>query len=204
MFYRRTIQFSRPTLSIRRRAHHARIRAAGRAAVVARRDVAGRCASRGEIPYPFPAARRTRRSARSVARRVAHGRRRSAQYRVGIIRGCLVTDDRERDWPLVREAERYRMRLYNRFFAESKQGFGNAERRFPRSGSLATSITASTELVAFHQDLRHHRHRHVGRAAGHPAAGHDREPRGVCNAGGAARAQRVGAEAERCSRRRRN
>ncbi len=39
-----------------------------------------------------------------------------------------------------------------------------------------------------HQDVRHHRHRDVGRAAGHPAAGHDREPRRVRNAGGAARA----------------
>ena len=32
-------------------------------------------------------------------------------YRVGIIRGCLVTDDRERDWPAVRAAERYRGQL---------------------------------------------------------------------------------------------
>ena len=37
------------------------------------------------------------------------------RYRVGILRSCLVTDDRERDWPPVREAERYRMRVYGGF-----------------------------------------------------------------------------------------
>jgi alkanesulfonate monooxygenase SsuD/methylene tetrahydromethanopterin reductase-like flavin-dependent oxidoreductase (luciferase family) len=42
-----------------------------------------------------------------------------ASRRVGIIRSCLVTDDRERDWPLVREGERRRMSVYNRFAAES-------------------------------------------------------------------------------------
>ena len=44
-----------------------------------------------------------------------------AGYRVGIIRGVLVTDDPERDWPRIREAERTRMRVYKRFFAESGQ-----------------------------------------------------------------------------------
>jgi alkanesulfonate monooxygenase SsuD/methylene tetrahydromethanopterin reductase-like flavin-dependent oxidoreductase (luciferase family) len=43
-------------------------------------------------------------------------------YRVGIIRSCLVTDDPERDWPPVRAAERYRMELYGRFFAEAGDG----------------------------------------------------------------------------------
>jgi hypothetical protein len=40
---------------------------------------------------------------------------------VGIIRGVLVTDDPERDWPPIREAERTRMRVYKRFFEESGQ-----------------------------------------------------------------------------------
>src|SRR5215469_1591425 len=44
-------------------------------------------------------------------------------FRVGIIRSCLVTDDRERDWAQVRLAERRRMELYNRFRAEAG-GFG--------------------------------------------------------------------------------
>jgi alkanesulfonate monooxygenase SsuD/methylene tetrahydromethanopterin reductase-like flavin-dependent oxidoreductase (luciferase family) len=40
--------------------------------------------------------------------------------RVGIIRGCLPSRDPDRDWPRVRESERYRMQLYSRFFAESR------------------------------------------------------------------------------------
>lgn len=45
-----------------------------------------------------------------------------ANYRVGIIRPCFITDDPEREWPAVRQAERYRMQLYARFFAESGRG----------------------------------------------------------------------------------
>lgn len=40
-------------------------------------------------------------------------------YRVGIIRSCLVTDDPERDWAPIKAAERYRMSIYGRFFAET-------------------------------------------------------------------------------------
>ena len=40
-------------------------------------------------------------------------------YRVGIARSILVTEDPERDWPAVREAERYRMSVYQRYFAET-------------------------------------------------------------------------------------
>jgi len=73
-------------------------------------------------------------------------------YRVGIIRGCLVTDDAERDWPKVREAERYRMRLYNRFFAESKQGgFGGVEAQIPQTwivGDVAHCVAQLTHFVA--------------------------------------------------------
>lgn len=47
--------------------------------------------------------------------------------RVGIIKGVLVTDDVERDWPPVRAAERYRMALYGRFFAEGGIDFGSGE-----------------------------------------------------------------------------
>jgi alkanesulfonate monooxygenase SsuD/methylene tetrahydromethanopterin reductase-like flavin-dependent oxidoreductase (luciferase family) len=42
-----------------------------------------------------------------------------AAYRIGIIRGVLVTDDPERDWQWLREGERYRMRVYSRFFEEA-------------------------------------------------------------------------------------
>lgn len=41
------------------------------------------------------------------------------ERRVGIIRPWLVTDDRERDWPPVREAERYKARIYADWLAAS-------------------------------------------------------------------------------------
>ncbi len=46
------------------------------------------------------------------------------ERRVGIIRSVLVTDDKDRDWPQVRQAERYRMEAYARFFAEAEASFG--------------------------------------------------------------------------------
>ena len=45
------------------------------------------------------------------------------KYRVGILRSFLVTDDKERDWPKIREAERYRMSVYARFFKETEDTF---------------------------------------------------------------------------------
>jgi alkanesulfonate monooxygenase SsuD/methylene tetrahydromethanopterin reductase-like flavin-dependent oxidoreductase (luciferase family) len=39
--------------------------------------------------------------------------------RVGIIRSWLVTDDKERDWPPIREGERYKARLYEKWLRES-------------------------------------------------------------------------------------
>lgn len=39
--------------------------------------------------------------------------------RVGIIRPWLVTDDRDRDWPPIREAERYKARQYAEWLTES-------------------------------------------------------------------------------------
>jgi len=74
-----------------------------------------------------------------------------ATYRVGIIRGCLVTDDRERDWPAVRAAERYRGQLYARFFAESGR-FQPVERdgpRIPQTWVVGDVESCVTELSAF-------------------------------------------------------
>ncbi len=47
--------------------------------------------------------------------------------RVGIIKGVFVTDDAQREWPLVRDSERYRMGLYQRLFSESNTDFGAGE-----------------------------------------------------------------------------
>jgi alkanesulfonate monooxygenase SsuD/methylene tetrahydromethanopterin reductase-like flavin-dependent oxidoreductase (luciferase family) len=74
-----------------------------------------------------------------------------ARYRVGIIRGCLVTDDRERDWPPVRAAERYRGQLYSRFFAEAGR-FQPVERdgpRIPQTWVVGDVEHCVAELAAF-------------------------------------------------------
>src|SRR5207237_2725444 len=72
-------------------------------------------------------------------------------HRVGIIRSVLVTDDPERDWPAVREAERYRMRVYGRFFEEA----GLGRETFQEEGRISQRIivgdvaTCAAELTAF-------------------------------------------------------
>ncbi|MGD9753147.1 MAG: LLM class flavin-dependent oxidoreductase [Acidimicrobiia bacterium] len=72
--------------------------------------------------------------------------------RVGIIRSVLVTDDPERDWPPVREAERYRMRVYSRFSEEAGRG-GKAlfleEQRIPQRIIVGDAAHCTAELVRF-------------------------------------------------------
>ena len=80
----------------------------------------------------------------------ASGRDTSTQ-RVGIIRSVLVTDDAARDWPAVRQSERYRMQLYQRFFEESGAGFGT-HARIPQSWIVGTAPTCVEALVAFVQE----------------------------------------------------
>jgi alkanesulfonate monooxygenase SsuD/methylene tetrahydromethanopterin reductase-like flavin-dependent oxidoreductase (luciferase family) len=43
-------------------------------------------------------------------------------YRVGIIKPCFVTDNRERDWPAIRTAERFRMAYYAKAFEAAGRG----------------------------------------------------------------------------------
>jgi alkanesulfonate monooxygenase SsuD/methylene tetrahydromethanopterin reductase-like flavin-dependent oxidoreductase (luciferase family) len=50
------------------------------------------------------------------------------QFRVGVARSLLVTDDPERDWPPIREAERYKMSVYERFFAETPDTYSFGRR----------------------------------------------------------------------------
>jgi alkanesulfonate monooxygenase SsuD/methylene tetrahydromethanopterin reductase-like flavin-dependent oxidoreductase (luciferase family) len=77
-----------------------------------------------------------------------------SEKRVGIIRSFLVTDDPERDWPPLRAAERYRMKVYGRFFEEAGLGgattFNELERINQRAfvGSVDECVT---ELTAFVQ-----------------------------------------------------
>jgi alkanesulfonate monooxygenase SsuD/methylene tetrahydromethanopterin reductase-like flavin-dependent oxidoreductase (luciferase family) len=72
------------------------------------------------------------------------------ERRVGIIRSFLVTDDRERDWPPVRTAERYRMEVYARFFREANTSFttGGAD-DIPQSWVVGDSEHVYRELSAF-------------------------------------------------------
>ncbi|MBJ51150.1 MAG: hypothetical protein CMQ47_05205 [Gammaproteobacteria bacterium] len=76
--------------------------------------------------------------------------RQPEDYRIGLIRGILVTDDRERDWPSVRVAERYRMELYQRFFEESGEGMGIEGDRIPQTwivGDVETCVEALYEFI---------------------------------------------------------
>jgi alkanesulfonate monooxygenase SsuD/methylene tetrahydromethanopterin reductase-like flavin-dependent oxidoreductase (luciferase family) len=75
-------------------------------------------------------------------------------YRTGIIRSCLVTDDPERDWPLVRVAERYRMQEYERFRREAGGGHGGVAgntdaNRIPQTWVVGDVAHCVAELDAF-------------------------------------------------------
>lgn len=70
-------------------------------------------------------------------------------HRIGIIRSVIVT---ERDSELaqqVLEAERYRMRLYSRFFKESGQPLAKPEETVPQRFIVGTVDECVAELVDF-------------------------------------------------------
>jgi alkanesulfonate monooxygenase SsuD/methylene tetrahydromethanopterin reductase-like flavin-dependent oxidoreductase (luciferase family) len=70
-------------------------------------------------------------------------------YRIGIIRSVLVTENRDADWPAVRAAERYRMELYNRFFAESGEGLGERGEPIPQTWIVGDVEHCVRELKSF-------------------------------------------------------
>ena len=70
-------------------------------------------------------------------------------YRVGIIRSILVTDDKASDWPAVRASERYRMQLYRQFFAESGEGFGREGEQVPQTWIVGDVEHCVAELKHF-------------------------------------------------------
>lgn len=73
-----------------------------------------------------------------------------ADFRVGIIRSVLVTDDRDADWPMIRTAERYRMALYQRFFEESGQeGLGGSGDPIPQTWVVGDADHCVEELASF-------------------------------------------------------
>jgi len=76
----------------------------------------------------------------------------SSRYRVGIIRSCLVTDDPERDWPPLRAAERYRMKVYGRFAEEAGLGGQDMfkdEERIPQRIIVGDVEHCADELTRF-------------------------------------------------------
>ena len=74
-------------------------------------------------------------------------------HRVGVIRPCLVSDDPERDWPAIREAERYRMELYIQFHREGGRGDGlgryRDEARIPQTWIIGDVAHCARELSRF-------------------------------------------------------
>ena len=70
-------------------------------------------------------------------------------YRVGIIRSILVTDDKASDWEPVRASERYRMQLYRKFFEESGEGFGRKGEQVPHAWIVGDVDHCVAELKHF-------------------------------------------------------
>lgn len=72
------------------------------------------------------------------------------RYRVGIIRSVYVTDDRERDWPIIRAAERYRMSIYEGFMAETPDRYAWTDgTAIPQSVIVGTAAECTAELRSF-------------------------------------------------------
>jgi alkanesulfonate monooxygenase SsuD/methylene tetrahydromethanopterin reductase-like flavin-dependent oxidoreductase (luciferase family) len=75
--------------------------------------------------------------------------------RVGIIRSFFVTDDPERDWPRIKESERYRMRVYGRFFAETTDRLSAFDRdrpQIPQGWFVGDPDACVAELASFVQE----------------------------------------------------
>ena len=65
-----------------------------------------------------------------------------------------MTDDRERDWPPIREAERYRMEVYARFFAEADASFTIGSRDdIPQRWIIGDAAEVEAQLGAFIEEL---------------------------------------------------
>ena len=73
-----------------------------------------------------------------------------ADFRVGLIRSVLVTDDRNTDLAAVRAAERYRMELYQRFHEERGEGFDEqAGERVPQTWVIGNVDECIEQIVSF-------------------------------------------------------
>ena len=75
--------------------------------------------------------------------------------RVGILKSVFVTNDRERDWPEVRAAERYRMQSYGSFAEDALHSPGNKADTYanpaliPQTWVVGDVTSCVDELVGF-------------------------------------------------------
>jgi len=70
--------------------------------------------------------------------------------RYGIIRSFYVSDDRERDWPMIRTAERFRMAVYEKFMAATPDDYGWTEPGgIPQNAFMGTPAECVEEIVSF-------------------------------------------------------
>ncbi len=75
-------------------------------------------------------------------------------YRVGIIRSVFVTDDVEREWNPIKAAERYRLGVYAKFFAETPDeftAFDPSKGAIPQNWIVGDEDHCVTELTGFIQ-----------------------------------------------------
>ena len=72
------------------------------------------------------------------------------EKRVGIIRSFYVSDDRARDWPAVRQAERFRMGVYDRFMTATPDDYGwGKPGGIPQGAFMGTAPECVDEIVSF-------------------------------------------------------
>ncbi len=79
-----------------------------------------------------------------------HGRN-AQQFRVGIMRSWLVTDDRERDWPPIKAGEVYRAKMYRDWNHEAGDNFEawESDDRIPQTWVIGNEDHLVAELSAF-------------------------------------------------------
>ncbi|MBT3695566.1 MAG: LLM class flavin-dependent oxidoreductase [Gammaproteobacteria bacterium] len=82
-----------------------------------------------------------------------NSQRNPSDYRVGIIRSILVTEDQGKDWLPVRQSERYRMELYRKFYKESGEGFGEKGEQVPQTWIVGDVDHCVAELKKFITDF---------------------------------------------------
>ena len=70
--------------------------------------------------------------------------------RIGIIRSFYVSDDRERDWPIILDAERFRMSVYDSFMEATPDDYGwRKGGGIPQASFMGTADECVETIVSF-------------------------------------------------------